>query len=72
MKRGGRAQVQTGMVEFIGSPFPFSSKLKIWLFSCEGTATKCTKKRDERATLLSCSKNPLLFDALVAATVLFS
>ena len=32
MKRGDSAQVQTEMVEFIGLPFLFSSKLKIWSF----------------------------------------
>ena len=30
MKRGACAQVQTKMVEFIGLPFSFSSKLNIW------------------------------------------
>ena len=44
------------MVEFIGLPFPFLSKLKIWSFPARrikaGTATKCTKKRDARADLL--------------------
>ena len=53
------------MVEFIGLPFPFSSKLKIWSFPARrikaGTATKCTKKRDVRADLLFCSLNLLLF-----------
>ena len=32
LKRGDRARVQTEMVEFIASPFSFSSKLKIWSF----------------------------------------
>ena len=32
LKRGGRARVQTEMVEFIALPFPFSSKIKIWSF----------------------------------------
>ena len=30
--KGHRAQVQTEMVEFIGLPFQFSSKHKIWSF----------------------------------------
>ena len=32
MRRGDRPRVQTGLIEFIGLPFPFSSKLKIWSF----------------------------------------
>ena len=47
LKRRDRARVQTEMVEFNASPFPFSIKLKIWSFhvvSCAGTAKKCTKK----------------------------
>ena len=32
MKRGERDQVQTEMIEFIGLPFQFSSKHKIWSF----------------------------------------
>ena len=32
LKRGDRARVQTEMVEFITSPFPYSSKPKIWSF----------------------------------------
>ena len=32
LKRRDRAQVLTEMVEFIGLPFPFPSKLKIWSF----------------------------------------
>ena len=32
LKRGDRARILTEMVEFIASPFPFSSKLKIWSF----------------------------------------
>ena len=32
LKKGDRARVLTGMVEFIGLPPPFSSKLKMWSF----------------------------------------
>ena len=32
LKREDRARILTEMVEFIASPFPFSSKLKIWSF----------------------------------------
>ena len=32
LKRRDRAQVLTELVEFIGLPFPFPSKLKIWSF----------------------------------------
>ena len=32
LKRGGRARVQTEMVEFIPLSFPYSSKLKVWSF----------------------------------------
>ena len=32
LKRGGRARVQTEMGEFIASPFPYSSKPKMWSF----------------------------------------
>ena len=32
LMKGHRAQVQTEMVEFIGLPFQFSSKHKIWSF----------------------------------------
>ena len=55
LKRGYRARVQTGMVEFIVLPFPFSI-----CRSCAGTEKKCTKKRATRAELLFCPLN-LLF-----------
>ena len=32
MKRGDRPRIQTEMIEFIGLPFPYSDKLKIWPF----------------------------------------
>ena len=32
LKSGGRARVQTEMVEFIVLSFPYSSKLKVWSF----------------------------------------
>ena len=32
LNRGGRAAVQTEMVEFIASTFPSPKKLKIWSF----------------------------------------
>ena len=32
MKRGEGARLKTEMVEFLGLPFPFSSKLKLWSF----------------------------------------
>ena len=54
-KRGYRARVQTGMVEFIVLPFAFSI-----CRSCTGTEKKCTKKRATRAELLFCPLN-LLF-----------
>ena len=59
-RRGGggwHAQVQREMLEFIALPFPSSKKLKILVTSRRrraGTAKKCTKKRDARATLLFC------------------
>ena len=55
LKRGYRARVQTGMVEFIVLPFPFSI-----CRNCAGTEKKCTKKRATRAELLFCPLN-LLF-----------
>ena len=38
-----------------------TQNLVSWGCSCAGTAKKCTKKRDARAQLLSCSLNVLLF-----------
>ena len=35
LKRGGRARVQTEVLEFIALPFPSSKKLKIWSFHVE-------------------------------------
>ena len=35
LKRRGRTQVQTGMVEFIALPVPSSKQLKIWSFHVE-------------------------------------
>ena len=32
MKRGDRHRIQTEMMEYIGLPFPYSDKLKIWSF----------------------------------------
>ena len=32
LKRGGRARVQTEMVQFIALPFPSSKNLKYWSF----------------------------------------
>ena len=64
LKRRDRAQVLTKIVEFIGLPFPFPSKLKILVISrlsFVGTSKKCTKKRDARAELLFCSLILLLF-----------
>ena len=58
MKRVDRAQVQTEMVEFIGLPFPFSSKLKFWSFHVvvvQGRQRNVQKKRDARSDLLFCS-----------------
>ena len=40
--------------------------------SCAGTAKKCTKKRDEREELLSCSLNLLCFDVRLAVAVVVS
>ena len=60
MKRGECARLKTEMVEFLGLPFPSSSKLKLWSFHVvvvQGRHPKCTKKRDARAELLFCSLN---------------
>ena len=55
-------QLPTEEVEFITLPFPFLRKLrKNFGRSCAVTAKKFTKKRDERAELLFCSLNLLLF-----------
>ena len=64
LKRGYRARVQTGMVEFIVLPFPFSNYR-----SCAGTEKKCTKKRATRAELLFCSLNLLFHDVASAVAV---
>ena len=64
MKRGDRAQVQTEMVEFIGLPFTFSSKLKIRSFHVvvvQRRQRNVQKKRDARRELLFCLLNLLLF-----------
>ena len=56
-KRRDRAQVLTEMVEFIASPFPFPSKLKIASFHVvvmQGLQRNAQKKRDARAELLVC------------------
>ena len=57
LKRGGRARVQTEMVQFIALPFPSSKNLKYFVISRRsraGTAKKFTKTRDARAELLFC------------------
>ena len=64
LKRGDRARILTEMVEFIGLPFPFPSKLKIWSFHVvvmQGLQRNVQKKRDARAKLLFCLLNLLLF-----------
>ena len=64
MKRGDRARVQTELVEFIGLPFPFSSKLKIWLFRVvvvQGWQRKVQKSvMHVHTVLLSCSLKVML------------
>ena len=75
LKRGGRARVQTEMVEFIALPFPFSSKIKIWSFHVtlvQGRQRNIQKKRDARAELLFCSKPNAFFDVPVAVAVVVS
>ena len=57
LKRLGRAQVQTEMLEFIALPFPSSKKLKIWSFHVvvvQGRQRNVQKKRDARTELLFC------------------
>ena len=57
LKRGGRAQVQTEMLEFIALPFPPSKKLKMLSFHLvvvQGRQKKCTNNRDARVELLFC------------------
>ena len=64
LKRRDRAQVLTELVEFIGLPFPFPNKLKIWSFHVvvmQGLQRNVQKKRDARAKLLFCLLNLLLF-----------
>ena len=64
LKGRDHAQVLTEMVEFIGLPFPFPSKLKIWSFHVvvmQGLQRNVQKKRDARAKLLFCLLNLLLF-----------
>ena len=64
LKRRDRAQVLTELVEFIGLPFPFPKKLKIWSFHVvvmQGLQRNVQKKRDARAKLLFCLLNLLLF-----------
>ena len=64
LKRRDRDQVLTELVEFIGLPFPFRSKLNIWSFHVvvmQGLQRNVQKKRDARAKLLFCSLNLLLF-----------
>ena len=70
LKRGNRVQLPTEEVEFITLPFPFLRKLrKNFGRSCAVTAKKFTKKRDERAELLFCSLNLLLFSDVVVVFV---
>ena len=58
LNRGGRAPVETEIVEFIALPFPSSKKKKKNLIisrrSCVGKAKKWTKKRDASAELFFC------------------
>ena len=62
------------MVEFIGLPFPFPSKVNLVISrrSCAVKAKKCRKKRDARAELLFCSLNLLFFDVPVAVVFVVS
>ena len=64
LKSGGRARVQTEMVEFIALSFPYSSKLKVWSFHVvvvQVQQRNVQNKRDARAGLLFCSLNLLFF-----------
>ena len=58
MKRGGRAQVQTEMGEFIVLPFPSSKKkIKIWSFHVlvvQGGQRNIQKRHNARAELFFC------------------
>ena len=57
LKRRDCTQVLTNIVEFMGLPFPFPSKLKIWSFHVlvmRGLQRNVQKKRDAHAELLFC------------------
>ena len=50
LKSGGRAQVQTEMVEFIASSFPYSSKLKVW--SCHIVVVQRQQRNVQKSVVL--------------------
>ena len=64
------------MLEFIASPFPFSSERRLNLAiscrNCAGVAKKCTRKRDASAKLLFSSLNPLFFGVPTAVATIVS
>ena len=65
LKRGGRARVQTEVLEFIALPFPSSIKLEI---KKKQKNLKCTRRLDAGAELLFRQLNLLLYDIAVAAS----
>ena len=76
MKRGQGARPQTEMVEFLGLPFPFSSKLKLWSFHVvvfDGNEMYKTASRTCRVVaLLIKLLRYCIFDVPVAVMVVFS
>ena len=75
LKRGGRAQVQTEMVEFIASPFTYSRKLKMWSFY---VVVVQGQQRNVQNSVITCKVVVLLikpivfFDVLLAVAVVVS
>ena len=74
-KRGDRARILTEMVEFIASPFPFSSKLKIWLFHVvvvQGQERNIQKSVMHEQSCCFAHQTYCFFDVLLAVAVVGS
>ena len=72
LKRGGRARVQTEVLEFIALPFPSSKKLKIWSFHVVVVQKRQRSVQKSVMHVQSCcfaNLILLLFEAAVAVAV---
>ena len=75
LKRLGRPQVQTGMVEFIALPVPSSKQLKIWSFHVvvvQGRQRNVQKSVMHVQSCCFANLNLLLSDVAVAFGVVVS